>query len=83
MQFYQDTRIPEEHRNDLLREAEHYRLVKQALEGRPHRTSLQMLLFRWMSRNLISWVCTLQKLSDRLMHRTAGVPDLYACGDEG
>jgi hypothetical protein len=82
MEVYQDPRVQEEHRKDLLREAEQYHLVKQALEGRPHRTSIQSRLFYWLNQRLNSWVCLMQKFFGRLMGRTTGLPDLQPCREE-
>ena len=61
MDFYRNLRVQEEHNKDLLRQAEQYRLVQRALEGRPHRTSLPVRMLNWLGLLITNLICFIQR----------------------
>jgi hypothetical protein len=49
-----------EHYQDLLREAERYRLVKRAQQSREPAHSFYRRAFTWLGKRLVSWGLSLQ-----------------------
>ncbi len=81
MNFDKDMRMIEEHRKDLLRQAEQYRLIQQARAGRPPRVNLWRRLLYWLGQRLINAGCLLQKRLGKHAHSAAGAPGLFPCGE--
>ena len=53
--------IHQERYKDLLREAERYRLVRQALAGRERRDRFHCRALTWLGRRLVAWGWRLQE----------------------
>jgi hypothetical protein len=79
MDFDKDIRMKEEQRKDLLRQAEQYRLVQQALAGWPPRSSFWRRVLHWSEDKLIEIVCFLLRQYDRPRRATANPPGMYPC----
>ena len=56
-----DVVVHQERNKDLLREAEHYRLVRQALAGRERRERFHCKVLSWLGRRLVAWGVRLQE----------------------
>jgi hypothetical protein len=82
MAFDKDIRMKEEQRKDMLRQAEQYRLVRQALAGRPARASFWRPLFHWLGHQLTNIGCFLLRQFDRWVPRSTNSAKLYPC-EEG
>jgi hypothetical protein len=79
MEFDKDIRMKEEQRKDLLRQAEQYRLAKQALAGRPPKDSFWLRLFHWLGHQLIDIGCFVLRQFDRQVRSLNDSPKLYPC----
>ncbi len=60
MELDKNIRSIEEHRKDLLREAEQYRLVQQARTGISARAGIWLRLLSWFYQRLIDVACLLK-----------------------
>ena len=58
---YTDFLAYQEHYKDLQREAEGYRLVRQALAGRERRDRFHCRALTWLGRRLVAWGWRLQE----------------------
>ncbi len=54
-------RMIEEHRKDLLREAEQYRLAQQALAGASPKDGFRARLLRFLGQRLVNMDCHLKR----------------------
>jgi len=54
-----DAEIGREHYRDLIREAEHERLVRLALEAQPARVPAARRFANWATRLALRWACRL------------------------
>lgn len=79
MEFDKDILVKAEQRKDMLRKAEQYRLVKQALAGKPPQASFWSRILQWLGNQLVEIGCFLMKQFDRQVHKPADVPRLYPC----
>lgn len=59
--------LAQEHSKDLLREAERYRLVRQALAGRARRDRFHCRALTWLGRRLVAWGWRLQEHYDGIL----------------
>jgi hypothetical protein len=50
-----DVLVHQERNKDLLREAEHYRLVRRALAGRERHDHFYCRALIWLGRRLVAW----------------------------
>ncbi len=64
MELDKNIRMVEEHRKDLLRQAEQYRLVQQVLSGAPPEDGIRTRLLRFIGLRLVNM--------GRLLKRTYG-----------
>jgi hypothetical protein len=82
MQFDIYVLAQKEHNKDLMRQAEHYRLVQQALAGRPRQPSLWIRLLSWLKEQINNAGCLLQKIIDRQMRSLTEPSSQYPCGEK-
>ncbi len=79
MNLEKDILMKEEQRKDLLIQAEQYRLVQQALAGKPSSASFWKRLLHWLGHQLDEIRCFLRSLFDR-QARSSTIPlGLYPC----
>jgi hypothetical protein len=81
MGFDTQVRLSEEHRKDYLRQADQFRLVKQALAGSESRASLRMYLLQWFGQQLIEIGCFLKRHFGRQARTSVNTLALYPCED--
>jgi hypothetical protein len=79
MEFDKDIRMKEEQRKDLLRQADQYRLVRQALAGRPPRASYWRRLVHWLGQQLIDTGCCMLRQFERQRRSSIDSMKLYPC----
>jgi hypothetical protein len=82
MGFDKDILMKEEQRKDLMHQVEQYRLVQQALAGRPSRAIFWRRLVQWLGQQLIDTGCCLLRQFDRPEHNSSDSLKLYPC-EEG
>ncbi len=74
-------RLVEEHRKDLLRQAEQYRLAQQALADAPPKDGLRTRLLRFLGQRLANMDCHLKRPFGRQALSSTGTADLNPCED--
>ncbi len=72
-------RMIEEHRKDLLREAEQYRLAQQALAGASPKDGLRTRLLRFLRQRLVNMDCHLKRPFGRQTRSSTGTAILKHC----
>ena len=55
-----DVLVQQDRSKDLLREAEHFRQVRQAMEGREAHDHVHCRALIWLGRQLVAWGWSLQ-----------------------
>jgi hypothetical protein len=75
MEFDKDILMKE----DLLGQAGQYRLVQEALAGRPPRASFWRRLLRWCEDKLIDIVCFLLRQHERPRNTSVNTLGMYPC----
>jgi hypothetical protein len=82
MEFDKDILMKAEQRKDMLRQVEQYRLVQQALAGRPPRISFWRRMLHWAEDKLIEIVCFLLRQYDMPRNTSENTLGMYPC-EEG
>ncbi len=72
-------RMVEEHRKDLLREAEQYRLAQQALAGAPPKDAFRTRLLRFLGQRLVNMDCHLKRPFGKQARSSSGTANLNPC----
>ncbi len=72
-------RMIEEHRKDLLREAEQYRLAQQAFAGAPPKDGFRTRLLRFLGQRLVNMDCHLKWPFGRQALSSTGTANLNPC----
>ena len=68
---FQDVLVQRERYQDLLREAERHRLVRQVLAGRQRRQRAYCRAMNWLGRRMVAWGQRLQEQYDAATAATA------------
>lgn len=68
-----------ERNRDLLREAERYRLVREALAGRPGGPRLHCLIINWLGGRMVAWGRGLQERYGAATPSALRVTDCTQC----
>jgi len=79
MEFDKYLRLQEAHHQDLLRQAEQYRLVQLALAGKPRRPSLQAWLMNWLGSLITNLICFLQSQFGKRAQKSTVAPYQSPC----
>jgi len=74
-------RSVEEHRKDLLREAEQYRLVQLARSGRPPEDRIWTRLLNWLERRIIDLGCLLKSHFGGMARSSAETANQHPCNE--
>ena len=74
-------RLHREHYKDLLRQAEQYRLVQQALSARSPQPSLWTRVFSWFRQLLDNLGCLLQRRVSEEPRRSTDTLSQNPCGE--
>ena len=70
--------VQQERRQELLREAERHRLVRQALAGRETQDRIHCRALTWLGRHLVAWGCFLERRYGTPVE-TAAMPAVNQC----
>jgi hypothetical protein len=79
METDKNIRLIEEHRKDLLRQADQYRLVQQALANQPDRVYFWWHLIHWVGELLINLGCFIQTSFRKQTYISTEPPSLKPC----
>jgi hypothetical protein len=81
MEFDKYERLHKAHYKELLRQAEQYRLVQQALAGRPRKSSLRIRLRCWLKQQLVNAGCIRQRIFGEQASPPMEPTSQYPCGE--
>ncbi len=79
METDKNIRLIEEHRKDLLRQADQYRLVQQALASQPARIRFWSRLIHWIGELLINVGCFIQTSFRKQTYNSTEPSSLKPC----
>lgn len=82
MNYDMNIRMVEEHRKELLRQADQYRLIQEKLAGRTPQAIFWIPFIVWVGQLLIDIGCLLQTYLWRQAHNITEPPSLTPCEEK-